>query len=222
MSGPTTSSKAGPTMEGSSACSISSTSSAGSAWRSGSTGSSDRPTSSTSCPISSSCAACRITSRSDNGPEFIAKAVREWIAAVGAKTAYIEPGSPLGERLLRELQLQTPRRAAQRGDLLQPRRGQDHHRELAPPLQHQAPTFIAGLSPPGSGGGAVAGFAIRSRFAGHPGRSAKTRHALRLKPDHPIGAGHSAPLKPSFSTQSPHSGHMRREIAAALTNVCFG
>ena len=32
--------------------------------------------------------------RSDNGPEFIAKAVREWIVAVGAKTAYIEPGSP--------------------------------------------------------------------------------------------------------------------------------
>ena len=32
--------------------------------------------------------------RSDNGPEFIAQAVREWIAAVGAKTAYIEPGSP--------------------------------------------------------------------------------------------------------------------------------
>jgi transposase InsO family protein len=34
--------------------------------------------------------------RSDNGPEFIAKAVREWIAAVGAKTAFIEPGSPWG------------------------------------------------------------------------------------------------------------------------------
>jgi putative transposase len=32
--------------------------------------------------------------RSDNGPEFVAKAVRGWIAAVGAKTAYIEPGSP--------------------------------------------------------------------------------------------------------------------------------
>jgi putative transposase len=31
--------------------------------------------------------------RSDNGPEFIAKAVREWITAAGAKTAYIEPGS---------------------------------------------------------------------------------------------------------------------------------
>ncbi|PNQ19898.1 IS3 family transposase [Agrobacterium salinitolerans] len=32
--------------------------------------------------------------RSDNGPEFIAKALREWIGAVGAKTAYIMPGSP--------------------------------------------------------------------------------------------------------------------------------
>ena len=32
--------------------------------------------------------------RSDNGPEFVAKAVQEWISAVGAKTAYIAPGSP--------------------------------------------------------------------------------------------------------------------------------
>ena len=32
--------------------------------------------------------------RSDNGPEFVAKAVQDWITAVGAKTAYITPGSP--------------------------------------------------------------------------------------------------------------------------------
>lgn len=32
--------------------------------------------------------------RSDNGPEFVAEAVRKWINAVGARTAYIEPGSP--------------------------------------------------------------------------------------------------------------------------------
>jgi putative transposase len=32
--------------------------------------------------------------RSDNGPEFVAQAVRDWVSAVGAKTAYIEPGSP--------------------------------------------------------------------------------------------------------------------------------
>ena len=38
--------------------------------------------------------------RSDNGPEFIVEQVRAWIAAVGAKTAFIEPGPPPGERLL--------------------------------------------------------------------------------------------------------------------------
>ena len=32
--------------------------------------------------------------RSDNGPEFIAAAVQKWIKAVGAKTAYVVPGSP--------------------------------------------------------------------------------------------------------------------------------
>ena len=32
--------------------------------------------------------------RSDNGPEFVATKVRDWIEAVGAKTAFIEPGSP--------------------------------------------------------------------------------------------------------------------------------
>ena len=32
--------------------------------------------------------------RSDNGPEFIATAVQEWLAKVGVKTLYIAPGSP--------------------------------------------------------------------------------------------------------------------------------
>jgi putative transposase len=31
---------------------------------------------------------------SDNGSECIAKAVKRWLAASGAKTLYIEPGSP--------------------------------------------------------------------------------------------------------------------------------
>jgi putative transposase len=32
--------------------------------------------------------------RSDNGPEFIAHAVKNWLAAAGVRTLYIEPGSP--------------------------------------------------------------------------------------------------------------------------------
>jgi len=32
--------------------------------------------------------------RSDNGPEFTAKAVRQWLAKIGVSTLFIEPGSP--------------------------------------------------------------------------------------------------------------------------------
>ena len=32
--------------------------------------------------------------RSDNGPEFIAKALKEWLGKLGIETLYIEPGSP--------------------------------------------------------------------------------------------------------------------------------
>jgi transposase InsO family protein len=32
--------------------------------------------------------------RSDNGPEFVAKELRKWLADTGAKTLYIQPGSP--------------------------------------------------------------------------------------------------------------------------------
>ena len=32
--------------------------------------------------------------RSDNGPEFIAKAIRAWMAATALETLYIEPGAP--------------------------------------------------------------------------------------------------------------------------------
>jgi len=32
--------------------------------------------------------------RSDNGPEFTAKSIRDWLSKVGVKTLFIEPGSP--------------------------------------------------------------------------------------------------------------------------------
>ena len=42
--------------------------------------------------------------RSGNGPEFVAEAVRKWIGAVGAKTAFIEPGRPWGETVKKSIQ----------------------------------------------------------------------------------------------------------------------
>ena len=32
--------------------------------------------------------------RSDNGPEFVSKAVRKWLKDSGVETLFIEPGSP--------------------------------------------------------------------------------------------------------------------------------
>ena len=56
--------------------------------------------------------------RSDNGSEFTANAVRAWLARVGVKTLFIEPGLTLGERLQRELQQQAQRRDIEHGNLL--------------------------------------------------------------------------------------------------------
>ena len=54
--------------------------------------------------------------RSDNGPEFVAKAVREWLSRLEVGTLFIEPGESVGERLHRKLQRQTQGRTPQRGD----------------------------------------------------------------------------------------------------------
>ena len=68
--------------------------------------------------------------RSDNGPEFTARAVREWLGRVGARTLYIEPGSPWEERLHRELQRQAEGRIAGQGDLLHAARGEGADRAV--------------------------------------------------------------------------------------------
>jgi len=50
--------------------------------------------------------------RSDNGPEFTAKAVREWLERLGVKTLYIETRQSLGKRLYRVVQRQAAGRIA--------------------------------------------------------------------------------------------------------------
>jgi transposase InsO family protein len=49
--------------------------------------------------------------RSDNGPEFTAKLVRQGLGAGGREDAVHRAGQRVGERLRRELQRQVPRRA---------------------------------------------------------------------------------------------------------------
>src|SRR6516162_9961415 len=79
--------------------------------------------------------------RSDNGPEFLAKAVQEWIDC-RCQDRLHRARQPLGERLHRELQRSPARRAARRRNLLHPPRGANRHRELAAALQARIATPI--------------------------------------------------------------------------------
>lgn len=80
--------------------------------------------------------------RSDNGAEFTAIAVREWLGRIGVKTLFIEPGSPWE----RKLQWQTEGRAFEYGNLLHPQGGEGTDRALAKALQHRPSAQFVGLS----------------------------------------------------------------------------
>ena len=84
--------------------------------------------------------------RSDNGPEMTAKVVRNWLAQVGAKTLYIEPGSPWENGYCESFNGKLRDELSERRNLLQPEGGTDRHRAMAKALQHDQTALIAGLS----------------------------------------------------------------------------
>src|SRR5438132_13938383 len=90
--------------------------------------------------------------RSDNGPEFVAEAVQEWIAAVGSKTAYIERGSPWENGYIESFNARLRDELLNGGDLLQFARGPDRHRELATPLQHDQTPRLTWIQATRAGG----------------------------------------------------------------------
>ena len=76
--------------------------------------------------------------RSDNGPEFVAGAARQWIAAVGRERLH-RAGLAPGERIHRELQCAAERQAPERAELLCPEGSPGPHRILAARLQYRSP-----------------------------------------------------------------------------------
>ena len=112
--------------------------------------------------------------RSDNGAEFIAKKVRAWIGAVGAKTAFIAPGSPWENGYCESFNARFRDEPAERRGLHHVTRGPDLDRTLAAPLQHRQ-----------------AAQRLRIPAAGtkkHRPDRPETDHALTFKLDHPMGA----------------------------------
>jgi hypothetical protein len=129
--------------------------------------------------------------RSDNGPEFIAQAVREWIAAVGAKTALIEPGSPWENGYCESFNSKL-RDELLNGEIFYSlaearvviEGWRRHYNTIRP---HSS----LGYRTPSTRGRALAGFPGQSRTRLRADRGTQTDHALRVTPDHPMGAGQS-------------------------------
>src|SRR4051794_5216563 len=124
-------------------------------------------------------------------PEFVAKAVREWIVAVGAKTAFIEPGSPWENGYCESFNSKL------RDELLN---GEIFYslaeaKVIIEAWRRRAPALIVGLQATGARGRAMAGSATRTSFAGRTSHGVKTDHALTFNPDHPMGAGQVAEIR---------------------------
>jgi transposase InsO family protein len=118
--------------------------------------------------------------RSDNGPEFVAKAVQEWIAVVGAKTTYIERGSPWENGYIESFN------ARLRDELLDGEIFYTLREE-----QHTQAACIARIQAASTGGicpclRRVAGCVTPTGSAGHAGATANLKLTFHL--DHSVGA----------------------------------
>ena len=90
--------------------------------------------------------------RSDNGPEFVARESAQVAGRYRGQDAVHRAGLSLGERLLRELQLEAAGRVPERRNLLLDERNPRAGRALARPLQHGQAALVAGLPPASAAG----------------------------------------------------------------------
>lgn len=86
------------------------------------------------------------------GPEFVARAVRDWIGAAGAKTTYIAPGRPWKNGSIESFNARL-RDELFDGEIFYTLAEAKIVIESWPPaLQHEAPALLARLQVPGTGG----------------------------------------------------------------------
>ena len=130
--------------------------------------------------------------RSDNGPEFVAEAVRPVDRRGGGPHRLHRAGIALGERLHREFQCPTARRAPERGDILHSEGSPGSHRIVAVPLQRDPPTWQPGIPAAGPRDDCLAKLAARLRYAPPATQLGRgSRNALTFNLDESPGAGQS-------------------------------
>ena len=125
--------------------------------------------------------------RSDNGPEFAAKAVREWLSRLGVGTLFIEPGSPWENGYIESFNGKL-RDELLNGEIfttLKEAKGVDG--DLASGIQSGPPTQFARLYTTGARSGA---------------RTAHRSHILTLECGY-IGGGRSGPHDAQSKGSSP-------------------
>ena len=131
--------------------------------------------------------------RSDNGPEFVAKALQEWISAVGAKTAYIAPGSPWENGYVESFNARL-RDELLNGEIFYSlREAQIVIESWRRHYNAVRPHAVSWLSPTSTGSVRacacrVAVYAASTRSAGHAPTGVETGAKLTLLPDHSVGA----------------------------------
>ena len=76
--------------------------------------------------------------RSDNGPEFVAKELRQWLGKVGTGTLYIEPGSPWENGYCESFNGKLRDECLNEENLLLAEGGTGGDREVAGGVQHPA------------------------------------------------------------------------------------
>src|SRR5262249_4700390 len=131
--------------------------------------------------------------RSDNGPEFVAEAVQAWITAVGAKTAYIERGSPWENGYIESFNARL-RDELLNGEIFYTLREAQivieswrrHYNTIRPhaSIGYKPPApevFVPAFT-------SVAGCATPTSSAGHAGETASLKLTFHL--DHSAGADH--------------------------------
>ena len=90
----------------------------------------------------------RATSARDNGAEFTANAVRDWLARVGVQTLFIEPGSPWENGYIESFNGKLRDELLDRRDASTRCWRQGAHRALAAGVQHLRPHSSLGYRPP--------------------------------------------------------------------------
>ena len=101
--------------------------------------------------------------RSDNGPEFTAKRVKDWLERVEVKTLFIEPGSPWENGYVESFNGKLRDELLERRDLRHADGSEGPDRALAYRVQHDPTAQCLGVSAPGTG--SDSGMEVQPRYA---------------------------------------------------------